>query len=117
MAILDDAESHFKKVRAESQIEIDVPEWKAKLVVRRGSAAQKEKFFYFYRQGEYLKAQAWMLIKRCYLEDGSRAFPHEQSAEKRLLESVDPNIIIRIAGQISDFDATENIDPEEALKN
>lgn len=115
--VLDKAAAHFTKLKENDEILIDAPEWGCKFIARRGSVVQKEKFFVHYGKGEILTAQIWLLIKRCLTEEGKRAFTNEQSAFKKLSESVDPAVIMRIANEILGFDLSEEISTEDASKN
>jgi macrodomain Ter protein organizer (MatP/YcbG family) len=115
--ILDKAASHFQKLKENNEVIINVPEWETTLIARRGSAVQKEKFFYHYGRGEHLTAHIWLLIKRCLREDGKRAFRSEQQSFKKLSEEIDPDVIIRIANEILAFDLEEEVSPKDAAKN
>jgi len=115
--ILDKATSHFQKIKASNEVVIEVPEWDATLIARRGSAAQKEKFFLHFAKGEHLTAYIWLIIKRCLTQDGKRAFKSEQQAFKRLSEDVDPDVLVRIGEEICSFDVDEDITIEAAEKN
>ena len=100
MSILDKASKHYKEQLKEGLHEIDVPEWDSKIYYRKTfNFATQGKVFQLSNDGFMVDALVETLVQRGLKKDGSNAF---RPADRiRLMNEVDPNIIIRIVGEIN----------------
>lgn len=115
MDILDNAKSHFQKVKENEIRSLDVPEWKTTLYFKPASQLQTDRFLIHTKSGEIAKAQAQLIVSRSLDAEGKRVF--KEAHLKQLYEQADARVIRYVADFILEGDDLEDITPEGAEKN
>lgn len=115
MDILENAKSHFLKVKQNEIRSLDVPEWGCTLYFKPASQLQTDRFLVHTKTGEVAKAQAQLIVSRALDADGRRVFKEGQL--KALYEQADARVIRYVSDFILEGDGLEDITPEDAEKN
>jgi len=98
--IMDNATQHFKEQLSGGLLSIEVPEWGATIWFKPAfTFAQQEKIIQLSNEGKMVEAMIETLIVRSLDKDGKRLFTH--ASKTRLMNEVDPNIIIRVVGEMN----------------
>lgn len=113
--VLDKATSHFReKVSAEMKF-VYVPEWDAKIFFKPSiTLREQSKLIELASQGKQVEALCESLIVKARNEDGTKMFSTVDKVT--LMNEVDPNVIIRVVGEINSANDDEN-DLEKVEKN
>ena len=97
--IMDNATQHFKEQLSGGLLSIEVPEWGATVWFKPAfTFAQQEKIIQLSNEGKMVEAMIETLIVRSLDKDGKRLFTH--ASKTRLMNEVDPNIFIRVVGEM-----------------
>lgn len=99
-SVLEKATAHFRNKIAGDMRKIHVPEWECDIYVRNGSTLKDEsKVLELSQQGKMVEALVEAIIVKSRNADGSKMF---NSMDKVVfLNEMDPNVIIRVAGEIN----------------
>jgi len=98
--IMENATAHFKDQLSGGLLSIEVPEWSATIWFKPAfTFAQQEKIIQLSNDGKMVEAMIETLIVRSLDKDGKRLFTH--ASKTRLMNEVDPNIIIRVVGEMN----------------
>lgn len=112
--VLDRATNHFRAKISGEMKTVDVPEWEAKIFYKPSvSLREQGKLIELANQGKTVEALVETLIIKARNEDGSKMF--SLNDKMVLLNEVDPNVIIRVVGQMSV--PAEEYELETAEKN
>lgn len=113
--ILDKAKSHFREVMSGDLHSFYIDEWDTTFYYKKGSNFKQEaKIIELQNQGKTAEALIQMIVNRCLDADGKRVFTEASKTE--LMNSVDPEVIIKIVGALSNIDE-DTVDVETASKN
>lgn len=98
--VLDKATSHFRtKISAEMK-KITVPEWECDIYFKPTLTLKEQgKLVELASQGKQVEALVESLIVKARNQDGSKMF--SMPDKMVLLNEVDPNVIIRVVGEIN----------------
>lgn len=115
MSILDGAKAHFRERLSGGLQCLEVPEWgsdgqPAKIYYKPSlNFQQQEKILKLSDEGKKAEAIVQALIERALDEDGNRIF--KQANRLELMKQVDPDIIARVVGDMSqDDDSLDDIE-------
>ena len=111
--ILDKATSHFRtKISAEMK-KITVPEWECDIYFKPTLTLREQgKLVELASQGKQVEALVESLIVKARNQDGTKMF--NMVDKVTLMNEVDPNVIIRVVGEINSAnDAEESLDEVE----
>jgi hypothetical protein len=111
--VLDKATSHFRaKISAEMK-KITVPEWDCDIYFKPTLTLKEQgKLVELASQGKQVEALVESLIVKARNQDGSKMF--SMPDKMVLLNEVDPNVIIRVVGEINNAnDAEESMEAVE----
>lgn len=98
--IMDNATKHFSEQLSGGLLSIEVPEWDATIWFKPAfTFAQQEKIIQLSNDGKMVEALVETLIVRALDKDGKKVFTH--ASKTRLMNQVDPNIIIRVVGEMN----------------
>jgi len=110
-SVLENATKHFRSKLDGTLLEIAVPEWETTVYYYPTTPLKDESsILQLQQQGKTVEALVQTLIVKCRQADGTRMFkPADRVA---LLNEVDPQVIVRIAGQLNgiDTDTLEDIE-------
>lgn len=113
--ILERATAHFRERISGELKHIYVPEWEAKIYFKNTiSLKEQSKLVELAQQGKTTEALVESLIVKARNEDGSKMFTMPDKVT--MMNEVDPNVIIRIVGEINEATAQEE-DLEKVEKN
>lgn len=119
MSILDSAKAHFREKLSGGLRYVEVPEWPdkdgepSKIYFKAGlNFLQQEKILSLSDQGKKAEAIVEAFIQRALDADGKPLFRSANRIE--LMRSVDPDIISRLVGEMSQDD---EMDHDEVVKN
>jgi len=99
MSVLANAKTHFKAKLTDKLEWIEVPEWDTKIYYKSSATLkQTEEIVALHRENKVAEALAAVLITRALNEDGTRMFTVADKFD--LLNSVDPDVVTRIATHI-----------------
>ena len=109
MSILNRAKSHFE---SQGIKKIEVPEWldddgNPTILYASPVSMNDRKALRTAADGDELEFMARLVILKCELEDGSKAF--DLSDKPALMKKVDPNIIQRIANKIVEAPSVDDM--------
>lgn len=112
--VIDKATNHFRAKIAGEMKKITVPEWECDIYFKTSSTLKEEsKLLELAQQGKTVEALVESLIAKARNEDGTKMF---QPLDKQVfMNEVDPQIIIRVVGEIGTAIGAENL--EDAAKN
>ena len=113
--VLEQATAHFRnKVGGEMKF-IHVPEWNSKIWFKPSiTLKEQSKLIELSSQGKTVEALVESLIVKARNEDGSKMFTMVDKVT--FMNEVDPQIIIRVVGEINNVNDTEQ-DLETVEKN
>lgn len=98
--IMDNATKHFQEQLSGELLHVEVPEWDATIWFKPAfTFAQQEKIIQLSNDGKMVEALVETLIVRALDKDGKKVFTH--ASKTRLMNQVDPNIIIRVVGEMN----------------
>ena len=113
--VLEQATAHFRTRIGGEMKSITVPEWNSKIWFKSTSTLREQgKLIELSQQGKTVEALVESLIVKARNEDGSKMFTMPDKMV--LLNEVDPNVIIRVVGEINAANADEDT-VEAAEKN
>lgn len=99
MSIINNATAHFKDKLAGGLEWVEVPEWNTKIWFRPSATLKEtEAIVKLHQSGQVMEALATVLIMRALDEEGKPLFKQVDKFE--LMNSVDPEVVIRIASHI-----------------
>ena len=111
--VLEKATAHFRNKISGDMRKITVPEWDCDIWVRASSTLREEsKVLELSQQGKTVEALVESIIAKSRNQDGTKVF--SMADKPVLMNEVDPNVLIRVAGEINGV-TQESI--EEAEKN
>ena len=112
--VIEKATAHFRvKINGDMK-KIHVPEWETDIFFKTSSTLKEEsKIVELSQQGKTVEALVETIIMKARNEDGSKMF--SQLDRQVFMNEIDPQIIIRIAGEMASLITQESI--EEAEKN
>lgn len=113
VSVLDKATAHFRERISGELNSITVPEWDCKIYFKNSiTLKDQSKLIELSQQGKTVEALVESLIVKARNSDGSKMF---SIADKSVfLNEVDPNIVIRVVGEINQ--ATQQDLSEEAVE-
>jgi hypothetical protein len=113
--ILDKAKAHFREVMSGDLHSFYIDEWDTTFYYKKGSNFKQEaKIIELQNQGKTAEALIQMIVNRCLDAEGKRVFTEASKTE--LMNSVDPEVIVKIVGALSNIDE-DTVDVETASKN
>jgi hypothetical protein len=114
--VIDRATSHFRAKLGAEMKSITVPEWESKIWFKTTiTLKEQSKLIELASQGKQVEALCESLIVKARNEDGTKMF---STADKVvLMNEVDPQIIIRIVGEINSVNDEDSADLEAVEKN
>jgi hypothetical protein len=95
MGILDNAKAHFDKLETRS---IEVPEWDAVIYSTPFTMGQKKSLWKFAKDDDF-EFMVRTLILKALDKEGNKMFDISNKVE--LMNSVSPDVITRVVGEIS----------------
>ena len=115
--ILDKATSHFRNKISGEMKSVYVPEWESKIYFKSAiTLREQSKLIELASQGKQVEALVESLIVKARNEDGTKMFAMPDKVT--LMNEVDPNIIIRVVGEINTANDEDNQgDLEKVEKN
>lgn len=113
--VLDKATAHFRGRIGGEMKKVHVPEWECDIWFKSATTLKEQsKLIELSQQGKTVEALVESLIVKARNEDGSKMFTMPDKIT--LMNEVDPNVIIRVVGEINEANA--GIDSvEDAEKN
>jgi hypothetical protein len=113
--VLDTATGHFRsKISGEMKF-VEVPEWETKIYFKNSvTLKEQSKLIELSSQGKTVEALVESLITKARNEDGSKMFSPMDKVV--FMNEVDPDVIIRVVGEISSASA-EALTLDEVEKN
>jgi hypothetical protein len=113
--VLEKATAHFRNVISGDLKKVTVPEWECDIYFKPATTLKEEsKLIELAQQGKTVEALVESLIIRARNSDGTKMFT--QLDRQVFMNEIDPNIIIRIVGEMNTSSA--NIEKvEDAEKN
>jgi hypothetical protein len=113
--VLDKATSHFRTKISADMKSVYVPEWDTKIWFKAAiTLRDQSKLIELATQGKQVEALVESLIVKARNEDGTKMFSMPDKVT--LMNEVDPNIIIRVVGEINNANDDEQ-DLEQVEKN
>jgi hypothetical protein len=113
--VLDKATSHFRTKISADMKSVFVPEWDTKIWFKAAiTLRDQSKLIELATQGKQVEALVESLIVKARNEDGTKMFSMPDKVT--LMNEVDPNIIIRVVGEINNANDDEQ-DLEQVEKN
>jgi hypothetical protein len=98
--VLDKATSHFRTKISGEMKKITVPEWECDIYFKPTLTLKEQgKLVELASQGKQVEALVESLIVKARNQDGSKMF--SMPDKMVLLNEVDPNVIIRVVGEIN----------------
>jgi hypothetical protein len=98
--VLDKATGHFRNKLNEEMKSITVPEWDCKIYFKTVvTLREQSKLIELASQGKQVEALVESLIVKARNEDGTKMFTFADKAV--MMNEVDPNVIIRVVGEIN----------------
>jgi hypothetical protein len=113
--VLDKATSHFRNKLNEDMKSVFVPEWDCKIYFKTVvTLREQSRLIELASQGKQVEALVESLIVKARNEDGTKMFT--MADKMTMLNEIDPNVIIRVVGEINS-DTDMDMDLETAEKN
>jgi hypothetical protein len=110
--VLDKATAHFRNRIGGEMKSISVPEWDCKIWFKASTTLKEQsKLIELSQSGKQVEALVESLIVKARNEDGTRMFAMPD--KMILMNEVDPNVIIRVVGEINNANAEESLDEVE----
>ncbi len=104
MSILDNAKSHFDKIETKA---IEVPEWDTIIYSTPFTMGEKKSLWKFAKDDDF-EFMVRTLILKALDKDGNKLF--DISHKRDLMDSVSPDVITRIVGEISISQTIEDME-------
>lgn len=109
MNVLENAKKHYREQLSGAARCIEVPEWgqgdePAHIYVRPETLEQRDSYYSLIVENK-LKGFAMCIITRARNEAGKRMF--SKASLQTMLTEFDPDVVIRVAGEILDRDAAQ----------
>lgn len=103
--VIQKATAHFReKINAGLRC-VEVPEWQCKIYFKPTTTLKEQsRLIELAQQGKTVEALVESLIVKARNEDGTKMFT--QGDKVTVMNEVDPNVIIRIVGEINDVSDT-----------
>jgi hypothetical protein len=112
--VLDKATSHFRSKISGDMKKVTVPEWECDIYFKPTLTLKEQgKLVELASQGKQVEALVESLVVKARNADGSKMFT--MADKVTLMNEVDPNVIIRVVGEINS--ANEEADMEAVEKN
>ena len=113
--VLDKATAHFRSRLSGDMKSVHVPEWDCKIWFKAATTLKEQsKLIELSQAGKSVEALVESLIVKARNEDGTKMF--SMPDKMTLMNEVDPNVIIRVVGEINLANAdVESV--EDAEKN
>lgn len=113
--VLDKATAHFRNKITGDMRKIHVPEWETDIFFKEANTLKEEgKLIELAQQGKTVEALVETLIVKARNEDGTKMFGAMDKVV--FMNEVDPNVIIRIVGEMN-IAAMQFNDGAEVEKN
>ena len=110
--VLDKATAHFRTRIGGEMKSITVPEWDCKIWFKASTTLREQsKLIELSQSGKQVEALVESLIVKARNEDGTKMFAMPD--KMILMNEVDPNVIIRVVGEINNANAEESLDEVE----
>lgn len=104
--VLEKATGHFRNKISGEMKSIEVPEWECKIYFKNSiTLKEQSKLIELSSQGKTVEALVESLITKARNEDGSKMFTPMDKVV--FLNEVDPDVIIRVVGEISSMSYDE----------
>lgn len=114
--VIERATSHFRTKLSADMKSITVPEWESKIWFKTTiTLKEQSKLIELASSGKQVEALCESLIVKARNEDGTKMFSPADKVV--LMNEVDPQIIIRIVGEINSVNDEDNQDLEAVEKN
>lgn len=114
--LLSKAKSHFAEVMSGELKSFYIEEWDHTFYYKKGTNFKAEaKVLELQNAGKTGEALVQMIINRCLDKDGKRLFNEHQKVE--LMNSVDPEVLVKIVNGLNQDEDDETLGVEEAAKN
>lgn len=114
-SVLDSATNHFRAKISGKMRSIRVPEWDAEIWFKETNTLTEEsRLINLAQAGKTVEALVETLIIKARFEDGTKMFTVADKAA--FMNEVDPNVIIRIVGEMNIANA-ETLDGDLVAKN
>jgi hypothetical protein len=106
MSILNNATEHYKAQLSGDMRKIEVPEWESTIYFKPiTSLADEQKVVKLHSEGKIIEGMIESLIQKACDADGKKLF---KSADRvTMMHEVDPEVLMRIAGQINNTVSTD----------
>lgn len=110
--VLDKATAHFRNRLSGELKSIYVPEWDSKVYFKEANTLKEEsKIVELAQQGKSVEALVQTLITKARNEDGTKMFAEMDKVV--LMNEVDPNVIIRLCGEMNSLVNGQTLDEVE----
>jgi hypothetical protein len=110
--VLDKAIGHFRNKLNEEMKSIYVPEWDCKIFFKTVvTLREQSKLIELATQGKQVEALVESLIVKARNEDGTKMFTFADKPV--MMNEVDPNVIIRVVGEINESNEVQDMDTVE----
>ncbi|CAB4153864.1 hypothetical protein UFOVP641_33 [uncultured Caudovirales phage] len=104
--VLEKATAHFRNKISGAMRKIYVPEWESDIYIKEAASLKEEsKILELSQQGKTVEALVESLVVKARNEDGSKMFSMPDKIT--LMNEVDPQVLIRIIGQINQVNMDE----------
>lgn len=112
MKVLEKATSHFRQKISADLKSVYVPEWDAKVYFKSAiTLKEQSKLIELASQGKQVEALVESLIVKARNEDGTKMFGLADKVV--LMNEVDPNVIIRVVGEINSANEEDSLETVE----
>lgn len=114
--VLDKATTHFRTKISEEMKKVHVPEWECDIYFKAALTLKEQgKLVELASQGKQVEALVESLIVKARNQDGTKMFTMPDKMV--LLNEVDPNVIIRVVGEINAQTDQDSQSMDEVEKN
>jgi hypothetical protein len=112
MSVMLNAQKHFKSKISGGLEKTEVPEWNTTVYFRpTATLKETEAVVKLHQSGQIMESLATVLVLRALDEEGNRLFKQVDMFE--LMNSVDPEVVIRVATDIMNSEPSQ----DEIAKN
>ena len=110
--VLDKATSHFRSKISSDMKKVTVPEWECDIFFKSAiTLKEQSKLIELASQGKQVEALVESLIVKARNADGTKMFSLADKVV--LMNEVDPNVIIRVVGEINAANEEETLEAVE----
>ena len=114
--VLERATAHFREQRSAEMSHVYVPEWNSKIYFKKTiNLREQSRLIELSTTGKTVEALVESLIVKARNEDGSKMFT--MADKPTLMNETDPNVVIRVVGEINDGNSTAALVQEQVEKN